>query len=167
MARDPFRLCSLSDLSIKLFSCGVFIVAHFQFHDNEIPYVNSACRATPDLWHNPGFCASDLPIRFRVKMQEYRVLGWSCDWFLIIQSSNTGNARCARRGPESAIVAKLEKGRLIDLFILGSSSPPIGLLCRSFGAVAEVRLTAFGNSHFTSSRCSDQQPPPLDGLAPI
>ena len=46
----------------------------------------------------------------------------------------------------------------------------VGLLCRHGPAsapVAEVRVTAFGNSHFTSSLCSDQQPPPLDGLAPI
>lgn len=37
----------------------------------------------------------------------------------------------------------------------------------SFGAIAEVRLTAFGNLHLPSSRRHNQQPPLLDGLAPI
>jgi len=33
--------------------------------------------------------------------------------------------------------------------------------------VTEVRLAVFGSSHLTSLLCNDQQPPPLDGLAPI
>ena len=63
--------------------------------------------------------------------------------------------------------------RIIRLYCIHSYSVPATELAAaipdesSFSAVAEVPITAFSNLHFTSSPYCDQQPPPLDGLAPI